>query len=321
VTDAELDRIEERLGIRLPDDYRALTRDRADELKGLKWRIGGSTYGWFDELLYLDADQVVDTNLIERQPDAGTESAFPGWSDTFFLIGDDGSGNYYALRLQGDRKVWMIGSDCDEPSALFDSLAEYVDEQVRLYHEQPPWQPPPALSSFDDSCPLADRFGLYIGAKACEVECQESDRPLTEQKLTDHGIDVQALSSRVRDLVAVLARCDPATMTIEPAPKPSSSGSLVLRFSPPHIADPRFEVVGANIFKGNVYVSLHGPQDDAPPPEAVGIDWTAFRTAVAGILQTLSPPGTRVSVSEARPSRFDLSEQWNYDLSYTLEPA
>jgi hypothetical protein len=137
VTDADLNQIESQLGISLPKAYRELMRARADELKGLMHEIHGVTYSWFDSRLYLDAHRVIEVNLSERQPDAGTEYAFPNWSESFFLIGTNGAGDFYCLRLKGDKSVWMIGSDCgDEPTELYDSLSEFVDEKVREHAEE-----------------------------------------------------------------------------------------------------------------------------------------------------------------------------------------
>jgi SMI1 / KNR4 family (SUKH-1) len=137
VTDADLNLIEAQLGIALPNAYRELMRTRADELKGYTYEIRGEPRGWFDDLLYLDPHEVVRVNLSERQPDAGTEYAFPDWSKTFVLVGTNGGGDYYCLRLAGDDKVWMIGSDCgDQPSEQYPTLAEYVDTQIEEYHEE-----------------------------------------------------------------------------------------------------------------------------------------------------------------------------------------
>lgn len=320
MTDADLNRIETRLGIALPVPYRELMRTRAEELRGLTQEIRGVTHCWFDELLYLDADEVIEVNLSERQPDAETEFAFPNWSETFFLIGTNGAGDYYCLRLNGDRKVWMIGSDCgDEPSEMYGSLTEFVDEQVRRHAEENTRQPPPVLSSFDGSCPLAERFALYLGRSVCQVECQEGDRPLTEEKLRQHGIDVAELGRRVLRVVAILAKCDAGALTVEVDPKPSSSGSLMLNFTRPAMGDPRFRGVGASAVRGGITVTLIGPPEKAPPPNQAGIDWSAFRTAMASLLATLHPPGTRVSIGEPRPSHLNLEDQWHYDLAYSLE--
>jgi hypothetical protein len=61
-----------RMGTPLPEDYRKLMLTRAVELKSLTHKINGETYPWFDETLYLDADRVIVTNLVERRPDSGT---------------------------------------------------------------------------------------------------------------------------------------------------------------------------------------------------------------------------------------------------------
>jgi hypothetical protein len=79
--------------------------------------VFGEPRGWFDELLCLDAQEAVCVNLSERRSGAGTECVFSGWSNTFFVIGDNRGGGYYCLRLDGDPKMWMIESDRgDQPS-------------------------------------------------------------------------------------------------------------------------------------------------------------------------------------------------------------
>lgn len=323
MTDADLDRIEEKLEITLPGAYRELLLTRAEELKGLTHEIRGKTYGWFDELLYLDADTVIETNLSERQPDAGTEYAFPDWSETFFLIGSDGAGGYYCLRLVDDWKVWMIGSDCGNvPRVISDSLSEFVNEEVERHRNEPPWQPPAVLSSFDDSCPLLERFSFFIGQKACEIECQDGDRPLTAEKLRRNGIDIDEVGRCAIRLISVLAKYDASEASLVIESRSSSTGSLMLSFGQVPMGDSRFQSVGANIFKGNVHVSLHGPLDKAPAPENAGIDWTAFRLAVTSLLETVSPWGTLVTVSETLPGQFsrsDRSELWSYHFTYSLE--
>ena len=137
--------------------------------------------------------------------------------------------------------------------------------------------------------------------------------------LRQSGIDIGKLGRCVLRVVAVLAKCDRDALTVEVDPEPSSSGMLTLNFSEPPIGDPRFCGVGANIFRGNVCVSLYGPQQKAPPPKKAGIDWPAFRAGVMALLQAIYPPGTGVTISEVQSSRFNLSEQWNYDFAYSLE--
>jgi hypothetical protein len=238
VTDADLNQIEARLGITLPKAYQELMRTRAGELKSLTHEFNGETLRWFDNMLWLDADEIIEVNLAERQWDADTEDAFPGWARTFFLIGTNGAGDFYCLRLKGDRKVWMIGSDCGlEPTEMHPTLLAYVQSELRRYQEETPWEPPPVRSSFDDSCPLLERFAIYIGGGDCEIASQEGDRPLTAAKLQQHGIDLEKLGRRTLQLVAVLAKCDADALKIKVDRKPNESGSLVLHMSPIPIGD------------------------------------------------------------------------------------
>ena len=51
MTDANLNRIETQLGIVLPEAYCEMMCTRAQELRGLTYKVQGVTYGWFDDLL------------------------------------------------------------------------------------------------------------------------------------------------------------------------------------------------------------------------------------------------------------------------------
>src|SRR5262249_15511579 len=154
--------------------------------------------------------------------------------------------------------------DCgDVLNKMYGSLTEFVNKEVQRHAEEPPWQPPPVLSSFDNSCPLLDRFQIFIGRRTCEIVCQEGDRPLSDDKLRRHGIDVSALGHCVLQIVATLARCDPNALSIAVDSALSSTGSLELSFSQPPMGDPRFRGVGAKILQGNVRVSIFGPADGA----------------------------------------------------------
>jgi hypothetical protein len=136
MTEADVDRIGSQLGIAVPAEYRELLTSRGEEMKGLTHVLGGVTYGFFDDSLYLDAETVIETNRIERKPDSGTGYAFPGWWETFFLIGSDGGGGYYGLRLDGQPGVWMLGSDVADAEQVNESLAEYVEAEIARYREK-----------------------------------------------------------------------------------------------------------------------------------------------------------------------------------------
>lgn len=129
MTDADFTEIESKLGITLPNEYRELITARAAGLKTLTHKIGDTTYGWFDDLLFLDAQTVIDYNLAERDTSA-TAYGFPKWWKKFFMLGTDGAGNYFCLRLDGKTGIWMIGTDCGPLKKLYGSLTEFVDKQV-----------------------------------------------------------------------------------------------------------------------------------------------------------------------------------------------
>ena len=122
MTEDSLLLIESSLGIRLPMSYRALHHQHADRLQRLDWS---------DEPinpLYLTAEHVIAPNIEERRPGMGTACAFPNWWASFFLIGTNGGGDYYSLRLDDAEGVWLIGSDCGEtPTRVAETLQQYVE--------------------------------------------------------------------------------------------------------------------------------------------------------------------------------------------------
>src|SRR5262245_31019676 len=125
MTEDGLRLIESRLGISLPRSYRALHYDHADRLKKLDWSDAAINP------LYLTAEHVIAPNIEERRPEMGTGCAFPNWWESFFLIGTNGGGDYYSLRLDNTEGVWLIGSDCGEtPTRVADTLQQYVEQTI-----------------------------------------------------------------------------------------------------------------------------------------------------------------------------------------------
>src|SRR5262249_28469537 len=123
--------IESKLKITLPAVYRALMLERASELKEA---------GCFNDDLstfYLDPKAITSANQLERAKDSGTGYAFPKWWQTYFLVGTNGGGDYYCLRLDNKPGVWMIGSDCgDKPTRVARTLETYVKERLNEHEEQ-----------------------------------------------------------------------------------------------------------------------------------------------------------------------------------------
>jgi len=105
---AELETLEDSLGIVLPASYvRVIGRLRRKPLRGI-----------LAELLCTDAETVLSLN--ERV------AAFPEWSDDLLVIGEDGSGNYYALRHdEEDAAVLFYNHETDEIQQCAESLDDF----------------------------------------------------------------------------------------------------------------------------------------------------------------------------------------------------
>src|SRR5208282_4878509 len=171
MTDADLEQIEEALGIELPADYSELLKSRGEELKEAMYEVEGRSLPLFGETLYLDAATTIEINLYVRRRDSAIGLYFPGWWQTYFIFGSNGGGAYYGLRLKGDRKVAFLNAENDAPHDTHDSLADYVNELIGSF-----------CSSFDNACPPLGRFALYIGHDGCVIQCRVPDRPLTADK-------------------------------------------------------------------------------------------------------------------------------------------
>jgi hypothetical protein len=137
MTKADLTRIGDELGISLPQEYCDLMLSRAEELKAVTYEINGETCTWFEDSLFLNPEDVIDANRIERKPDSGTGCSFPKWWEAYFLIGTDGGGGFYCLRLNGKRGVFVIGSDSgDKPQKVAGSLDKFVEEELEQFREE-----------------------------------------------------------------------------------------------------------------------------------------------------------------------------------------
>ncbi|MGE3808130.1 MAG: SMI1/KNR4 family protein [Gemmataceae bacterium] len=125
MTDKTLAQIEAKLKVKLPAQYGEVIR-RLAELQAA---------AQFDDELsgfFLTAEDVITYNKLERRPDSGTGYAFPKWWKTFVLIGTNGAGDYYCLRLDNQPGLWLIGSDCgDEPTLMAADVAEYLAERIQ----------------------------------------------------------------------------------------------------------------------------------------------------------------------------------------------
>lgn len=125
MNEVDFDAIERQLAIAIPPNYKTLFLARIGELQEIGCFEGDLSS------LFTQAAIVIDYNLMERTPDAGTRAAFPSWWKTYFLIGTNGGGDFYSLKLDNSPEVWMIGSDCgDEPTRISSSLDNFVNELI-----------------------------------------------------------------------------------------------------------------------------------------------------------------------------------------------
>lgn len=313
MNESDLARIEASLGVSLSQDYRELMLSRGEELKDI-----GERHPFFAESLFLEADQLIGSNQSEREPDMGTAYAFPKWWKKFVLVGTNGGGDYYCVRLDGDQHVWMIGSDCgSRPKKKFESFAEYVEATIQSYEN-----PEPLPSSFDESCPLINRFQIALWDDRCMITPQEGDLPLTSEKLQSHGIAAADIETCVKSMIAALANNSPEAVQINDPP-PSHNGEFVVGLKAPSYNDPRLLRARVDIFRGYIKVEFLLTQERSektPAPRKLQVDWPAFQQTVVRLLELLHPAGTRVTLTKPQPERGETGPRyaWIYTLDYSL---
>jgi hypothetical protein len=322
----DLDHIEASLGIALPAEYREFMLTRGQELKKI-----GQRHDFFAETLFLEPERLIGANQNEREPDMGTAYAFPKWWKMFVLVGTNGGGDYYCLRLEGDEHVWMIGSDCGAtPKKQFDSFSDFVDNTIQSYEN-----PEPLPSSFDDSCPLLERFQITLSTDwdgqrgFCKIQAQEGDRPLTWDKLQSHGILQLQLETCVRSMVAALANRSPESLQISDQALPSNFATygeyVVGGFLKPSLADTRFTLAEVEMFRGYIKVAFRLKEERTeriPAAKHLKVDWKRFHEGVVRLLEVLHPPGTRVAITAPKPESSEAEPRydWSYEMDYTLKP-
>ena len=322
--ESDLTRIEGALGISLPAAYRDVMLTRAEELKEV-----GQRHDFFAETVFVDPERLIGANQSEREPDMGTASAFPKWWQRFVLVGTDGGGNYYCLRLEEDERVWLIGSDCGaRPKKKFDSFSDFIDSTIQSYENAESLP-----SSFDDSCPLVERFQITLSTDwdgqqgFCKIQAQEGDRPLTRDKLQSHGILAGELETCVRSIVASLANSSPESVQISDQADSSNFATygeyVVGGFLKPVLADSRFTSATVEMFRGYMKVAFRLKDERSeriPAAKNLKVDWKRFHEGVVRLFEVLHPPGTRVGISSPKPESKDEEPRfdWSYEFDYTL---
>ncbi len=307
MTPADLDRIEAKLKIVLPPQYRQQMQARAADLAEM---------GFVEESLapvFGAADRVIAENLAERKRKSPTAAAYPRWWEEFVIIGTNGAGEYYALRLDTDKQVYLIG---DEQGASawkqFKSLKHFLDHLVGQRKN-----PPPLPSSFDSRRPLVERFEFVVWETQCTIESLPGDRPLTVEKLKQHGVKLTTILRAVRKLLAALAGCKPSAIQFaDPPYELEEDGTLLILYEPPPMRDPRLSAASVRIFGGNVELQLELTDRSHPMPKIkqTPLDWEAVQEGIRGLMLTFLPPGVTMKFTQPKDDGW-----WEYKMRYTLK--
>jgi hypothetical protein len=58
---------------------------------------------------------------------------FPGWWRKYFIIGSNGGGSYFCLRIDGTPGVWFLWNDSGEVERSHPSLGDYLASRLEEY--------------------------------------------------------------------------------------------------------------------------------------------------------------------------------------------
>ncbi|HWG46402.1 MAG TPA: SMI1/KNR4 family protein [Gemmataceae bacterium] len=132
MTPMDIARVETQLNVHLPQDYREVLLNGA-ELQSLTHVLGGVVCPFFEFSLFLNADESISVNKWERNPEAATEYVFPGWWREYFIIGTNGGGDYFCVRLDGSQGVWFLCNDNGEVTRENSSVGVYASIRLQEY--------------------------------------------------------------------------------------------------------------------------------------------------------------------------------------------
>ena len=108
MTEVDLARIETELAVTVPAHYREFVLAYPQTLRQAKFDYNGELAS--DSFLFDDPQQVIDSNKGIREPgllvvDSETEP----WPDEYLIVGADGGGNYWCVKLGSKSKaVWFF---------------------------------------------------------------------------------------------------------------------------------------------------------------------------------------------------------------------
>lgn len=312
MNERDLQRIESKLGCQLRNDYRDLMLRRSCELSAL-----AETFAGFADSVFLDPKRVIRENMTGRDATDGMADAFPRWWERYFLVGTNGAGDFYCLRHKGDRRVWMIGSDCGNRAQLqANSFTEFVDRCIARYRD-----PPQLPSSFDGSVSMLQRFSITLWEDAFWIAASAGDRPLTPDRIESHGIAVTTLKQCLREIAGALASRSAKSIRINPEIGADEDGRLMMIYETPKMKDPRVAAGTLDLFCGRINVRFSLPEpwgEEHPEPGDVKTDWDSLHDALVRLLRLLHPAGTEVSIGPAEVVGGAGPYQWSFQMKYEI---
>ena len=142
MTEVEMARVEAELGIILPVAFRRLMTNQGYLLRGLTQVWKDRDLPFLTEELYIDPDQMIRRNLVEREPGDNTSRWFPAWWTSYVLVGKpDVLGDFCGVRLDDDPRVWQFPDRSDGPVETFGDLDAYVADVLDGYDPEPEHKP------------------------------------------------------------------------------------------------------------------------------------------------------------------------------------
>ncbi len=134
----QIKQIEKKLSVSLPETYRNFLKSPPSILAAALRQEEKENPG--QTMLFLDAEHIIDSNQLMRDPDhpgffgfGPTDDPVP-WPDEYFIIGSDVGGNYYCIKpATGKTAVyfWYQGDTILKRYAK--DLSAYIRKIFQLY--------------------------------------------------------------------------------------------------------------------------------------------------------------------------------------------
>jgi hypothetical protein len=132
----DLNRVEGRLGVKLPERYREFMLKYPQSLQETKLELSWIQEPISDRYFRNNAEAIISLNEDVRLPGTPWMEDDGPWPDRFFVIGDDQCGNYYAVDLDSDgHGIWFYDHDIGEFARQHDTLEEFEKCLVKEIEE------------------------------------------------------------------------------------------------------------------------------------------------------------------------------------------